>query len=179
MKRENAGSSNSGLEKEQTLEIYSAQLQKPRNFTELCFRKYGKYLAKEDHEGGHLLSTRVGGAPPLSGRAPCLVGPLKAPWCPSSPIWGVLTWKKSEGGFRDQTPPSRGGNQYRAPAELFYRGYFPLRGGNRHRRHHQQLSHLGEGYLHQQLHQHYLLSNPSSSVSNLVSKNHKLVPVGC
>ena len=46
MKRENAGSWNSGLEKEQTLETYSAQLKKPRNFTGLRFRKYKKYLAK-------------------------------------------------------------------------------------------------------------------------------------
>ena len=78
MKRENAGSWNSGLEKEQTLETYSAQLQKPLNSTEHRFGKYKKYLAKEVHEGGHLLSTRVGGAP-LSGRAPCLVGPLTPP----------------------------------------------------------------------------------------------------
>src|SRR6187399_2467643 len=89
-KRENAGSWNFGLEKEQTLETYSAQLQKPRNCTKLCFKKYKKYLAKEVHEGGHRLSMRVGGTPPL-GRAPCLVGPLKAPRCPSSPICGVLT----------------------------------------------------------------------------------------
>ena len=34
MKRENAGSWNSGLEKEQILETYSAQLQKSRNFIE-------------------------------------------------------------------------------------------------------------------------------------------------
>src|SRR6187399_1477209 len=64
-----------------------------------------------------------------------------------------------------------GGNQSRAPAELFSRGYFPPGGGNRHRRHHQKLSHLGEGYLHQHLHQHHLLSNPSSSpVSNLCTQ---------
>src|SRR6187399_2372639 len=66
---------------------------------------------------------------------------------------------------------NRGGNQSRAPAELFFRGYFPPGGGNRHHRHHQQLSHLGKGYLHQHLHQHHLLSNPSSSlVSNLCTQ---------
>jgi len=48
------------------------------------------------------------GHAPLSRRAPCLVGHPMAPWCPSSPIWDVLTWKKSKGGFRNQTPPSRG-----------------------------------------------------------------------
>ena len=36
------------------------------------------------------------------------------------------------------------------PAERFRRGNFPPRGGNH--RHHQQLSHLGEGYLHQHIH---------------------------
>ena len=79
MKRENAGSWNSGLEKEKTLETYSAQLQKPQNYTELHFRKYKKYLAKEVHEGGHWLSTRVGARPPSLGVPPCLVGPPKAP----------------------------------------------------------------------------------------------------
>ena len=37
MKRENAGSWGSGLEKEQILETYSAQLQKSWNFTEVIF----------------------------------------------------------------------------------------------------------------------------------------------
>ena len=37
--------------------------------------------------------------------------------------------------------------------------------------HHQQLSHLGEGYIHQHLQQNQLLSNPSSSlVFNLCTK---------
>ena len=42
-------------------------------------------------------------------------------------------------------------------------------GGNHRHHHHQQLSHLGEDYLHQHAQQHHLLSNPSSSlVFNLV-----------
>ena len=36
-----------------------------------------KILAKDEDQGAHTLSTRVGGAPPL-GRAPYLVGPLDA-----------------------------------------------------------------------------------------------------
>ena len=66
MKRENADSWNSGLEKEQTLEIYSAQLKKLRNSTKHRFRKYKKYLAKEICQGGHHLSTRVGARHPAS-----------------------------------------------------------------------------------------------------------------
>ena len=38
------------------------------------------------------------------------------------------------------------------PAERFRRGNFPPIGGNHRHHHHQQLSHLGEGYLHQHLH---------------------------
>ena len=47
------------------------------------------------------------------------------------------------------------------PAERFRRGNFPPGRGNHHH-HHQQLSHLGEGNIHQHLQQHHLLSNPTS-----------------
>ena len=70
MKRENAGIWNSGLEKEQILETYSAQLQKSWNFTEALFGINKKYWRKNQPEVAHTLATRVGGAPP------CLVGPL-------------------------------------------------------------------------------------------------------
>ena len=43
MKRENVGSWNSGLEKEQILETYSAQLQKSLNFTDDVFQIYKKH----------------------------------------------------------------------------------------------------------------------------------------
>ena len=33
-------------------------------------------LAKDEDQGAHTLSTKVGGAPTPTGRAPCLVGPL-------------------------------------------------------------------------------------------------------
>ena len=64
MERENADSWNSGLEKEQILETYFAQIQKSRNFTGASFIIYKKYWAKKAPEGGHLPSTRVEGAPP-------------------------------------------------------------------------------------------------------------------
>ena len=51
MKRENAGSWNSGLEKEQILETYSAQLQKSWNFTENIFGIYKKYWVNKEPEG--------------------------------------------------------------------------------------------------------------------------------
>ena len=67
MKRENADSWNFGLEKEQILETYSAQLQKSWNSTEVSFRIYKIYWAKKVPEGGHPPSTRVGARP--GGRA--------------------------------------------------------------------------------------------------------------
>ena len=95
MKRENAGSWNSGLEKEEILETYSAQLQKSWNSTKVSFGIYKKYWAMEAPEGGHPLSTRVEGVPYPPGRAPCLVGHLEAPRCQYSGIWYLLHWKKS------------------------------------------------------------------------------------
>ena len=83
MKRENAGSWNSGLEKEQILETYSAQLQNSRNFTENYFVIYKKYWAKKVPEGGHQPATRVEDAPYPPGRAPLT---LWAPWQASGPI---------------------------------------------------------------------------------------------
>ena len=70
---------------------------------------------------------------------------------------------------------SRGGtwrNQSRAPAELFSQGNIPPGGGSHHHRHHQRSSHREGVNLHQHLHQHHLLSNPSSSlVSDLCLRN--------
>ena len=94
MKRGNADSWNSGLEKEQILETYSAQLQKSWNFTENYFgikknigwRKYQRGPHPGHEGGGHAL-------PP--GRAPCLVGPLVALRCSSSSIWSLPSEKKS------------------------------------------------------------------------------------
>ena len=57
-----------------------------------------------------------------------------------------------------------GQEQFCPPVERFRRENFPPRGGNHRHHHHQQLSHLGEGNLHQHLQQHHLLSNPSSSL---------------
>ena len=55
-------------------------------------------------------------------------------------------------------------------AVRFCRGNFPPGGGNHRHHHHQQLSHLGEGNIHQHVEQHHLISTPSSSrVFNLVT----------
>ena len=75
IRRENAGSWNSGLEKEQILETYSAQLQKSWNSTKVIFGNNKKYWAEEISEGAHTLATRVGGAPYPQGAPP-------ASWAP-------------------------------------------------------------------------------------------------
>ena len=53
------------LEKEQTLEIYSAQLQKSWNSTKQLFGFIKNLRAKEIGQGAHTLPRRQGGAPPL------------------------------------------------------------------------------------------------------------------
>ena len=138
MKRENAGSWNSGLEKEQILETYSTQLQKSWNSTKVIFGNNKKYWAEEIAEGAHTLATRVRGAPPASW-APC--------W-PSGAhllLYEVFRPKKNhKQAFgtrlrRHEAEPWR--NQSRAPAELFCRGHFPPGGGNHRHHHHQRSSH--------------------------------------
>ena len=168
MKRENAGSWNSRLEKEQILETYYAQHQKSWNFTENHFGISKKYWAKKAPEGAHLPSTRVEGAPYPPGGAPCLVGPLLALRWPSSAIWSLSSRKKNHKQpfgtrlRRHVAEPWR--NQSRVLAGLFCRGNFPPGGGNRHHRHHHRSSHREGFNLHQHLHQHHLLSDPSSSL---------------
>ena len=107
IKRENAGSWESRLEKEQILETYSAQLQKSWNFTEDVFQIYKKYWAKEIHQGGHTVPTRVG-APPL-GRAPLPRGPPGGPPTPTpTPYIGFRGEKNQREeiiAFYDTEPP--------------------------------------------------------------------------
>ena len=70
---------------------------------------------------------------------------------------------------RHEAEPWR--NQSRAPAELFCRGNFPPGGGNHHHHRHRRSSHREGVNLHQHLHQHHLISSPSSSlISNLCPK---------
>ena len=76
IKRENAGSWDSGLEKEQILETYSAQLQKSWNFTEDVFRIYKKYWVQEVHQGATPCPRGWGCALP-HGRVPLPRGPLE------------------------------------------------------------------------------------------------------
>ena len=159
------------LEKEQTLETYSALLQKSWNSTEVVFGINKKYWQKNQPEGAHTLATRVGGASYPLGAPPV----SWAPWQASGAhllLYEFFRPKKNQKQafgtrlHRHEAEPWR--NQSRAPAELFCRGNYPPGGGNHHHRHHQRSSHREGVHLHQHLHQHHLLSNPSLSlVSNL------------
>ena len=119
-----SGSWNSGLEKEQILETYSAQLQKSWNFMELILGIYKKYWAKKEPEGGTSHPQGWRAHPTPLGAPPDLVGPLASLRCPSSAIWCLLPWKNHREAFgtksrRLEAEPVQ--NQSRAPAELFYR----------------------------------------------------------
>ena len=82
MKRENAGSWNSSLKKEQVWDTYSAQLQKPWKSTSIFFGIYKKYWAEEVPKGRQQEATSLlGVASPLA--APRgLVGSHLALWLP-------------------------------------------------------------------------------------------------
>ena len=117
--------------------------------------------------GGHPPATRVGACPTPLGSPPT----SWAPWWPfDAHLWlyGVFGSGKNISKLSGQKSAATRRNQSRAPAELFFRGHFPSGGGNHHHRHHQRSSHREGVNLHQHLHQHHLISNPSSSlVSNL------------
>ena len=79
--------------------------------------------------------------------------------------------KKTFGTKRLRLEAKPGQEHFCSQAERFCRGYFPPGGGNRRHRQHQRPSHRGRANLHQHLHQHHLISNPSSSlVFNLCLK---------
>ena len=88
MKRKNAGSWDFGLEKEQILETYSAQLQKSWNSTKVILGINKKYSAEEIPEGGHPPPTRVG-ARPTPWACPLPRGP------PGSPLVPIFCYMKS------------------------------------------------------------------------------------
>ena len=86
IRRENAGSWNSGLEKEQILETYSAQLQKSWNSTEYLTINNEKYLPKMKVRGPTPCpQNKKACAPPG-----CALMSCGAHICPPSAIWSHL-----------------------------------------------------------------------------------------
>ena len=160
IRRENVGSWNSGLEKEQILETYSAQLQKSRNSM--------KHLIINNEKSSPKMKTR--GPTPFSrgwGVRPLPRGPPGRPPVSIFCYMKSFTLEKIISKLLGRNSAATRRNQSRALAELFCRGNFPSGGGNHRHRHHHRSSHREGVNLHQHLHQHHLLSNPSSSlVSN-------------
>ena len=110
---------------------------------------------------------RVGGAPYPPGRA-LPRGPSNRP---PVPIFCYMTssvreknHKLAHGTKLRCHEAELGQKQSRSSAERFRRGNFSPGGENRSHRHHQRSSHREGVNLHQHLHQHHLLSNPSSSL---------------
>ena len=130
------------------------------------FPEYIKNTERKKYQRGATHQPRGWGARPL---------PRGPPGGPPMPIFcymrSFVREKNHKQAFgtrlrRHEAEPWR--NQSRARAELFCEGNFPPGGGNHHHRHHQRSSHREAVNLHQHLHQHHLISNPSSSlVSNL------------
>ena len=136
--------------------------------------KYIKILEQRNTRGG----------PPVTHKATGRDHPLGAPpasWAPWQASGAHLllyeffrpgkNQKEAFGTKRRRLEAEPWQNQSRAPAKLFCRGSIPPGGGNHHHCHHHRSSHREGVNLHQHLHQHHLISNPSSSlVSNLCLK---------
>ena len=167
MKRGNAGSWNSGWKRSKYWKPILHSSKNPETPRKSVLELI-RIIERKKHQRGPTLWPGGWGA------RPCLLGPLVALRCPSSAIWRLLPWKNHKQAYGTKLRCHEAEpwwNQSRAPAEMFCRGNFPLGGGNHHHRHHQRSSHREGVNLHQHLHQHHLLSNPSSYlVSNLVSK---------
>ena len=109
MKRGNAGSWNSGWKRSKHWKPILHCSKNPETPWNL-FLQLVKIIERKKHLRGPTPWPGGWGArPPLLGTPPYLLGPLVAPRCPSSPIWGLLPWKKSWASLRDKTPPPRGG----------------------------------------------------------------------
>ena len=138
---------------------------------ETTFLILQEFMSKRNRPGGPHPVQETGDAPPPYRACPAISW---APWWASGVhllLYHHFYPGKNHGQAygtklrRHEAEPWR--NQSRALAELFCRGHFPPGGGNHHQRHHQRSSHREGVNLHQHLHQHHLLSNPSSSlVSN-------------
>ena len=138
MKKENADSWILGWKRSKILETYFAQLQKSWNSTKHLIINNEKSSPKMKTRGPTPFSRGWGARPPTSW----------APWWLCDVhllLYEVFQWEKNRDELfgtrlrRHEVEPWR--IQSRAPAELFYRGYFPPWGGNHHHRHHQRSSH--------------------------------------
>ena len=160
MKRENVGSWNSGLEKEQNIRDLFCTTPKVLKLHESQFWNILKILGEESTRGGPPTVHEGGGAPYPPGRAPLPCGPPGRPPVPIFCYMMSFALEKIRRQLSGRSDAVSRRNQTRAPAELFCRGNIPPGGGNHRHCHHQRSSHPEGVNLHQHLHQHHLLSKP-------------------
>ena len=135
--------------------------------------EYIKNIGRRKHQRGATSHRRGWRACPIPWARALPHGP-PASWAPwQAPdahllLYGVFCpGKNRREAFRTKhhrLEAEPGQNQSRALAELFCRGNIHSGGGNRSHRHDQRSSHREGVNLHQHLHQHHILSNPSSSL---------------
>ena len=113
---------------------------------------------------GVLRHPRGWGARPTPWARPLPRGPSGGPMMPIFVYMESFVEEKIISKLTGRNSAATRRNQSRAPAELFCRGNFPPGGGNHRHHHHHRPSHREGVNLHQHLHQHYLLSNPISSL---------------
>ena len=140
IRRENAGSWNSGLEKEQILETYPAQLQKSWNSTKVIFGN-NKNTERKKYVRGASTCPRGWGARTTPWARSLPRGPPVGPPVPIFCYMKSFVWRKIRSKLSGWDSAATRRNQSRAPAELFCRGNFPPGGGNRSHFHHQWSSH--------------------------------------
>src|SRR3990170_3588063 len=152
MKRENAGNWSSGPKRSKSNIPILHNSKCPETLRRIVL-EYIKNIGRRNYRRG---PTRW---PQAWGRPPRACGP---PGHRLVPIFCYIRGFDLEKIRRKLAEPRQ--KQSRAPAERFRWGNIPPGGGNRSHRHHQRSSHHGRTNLHQHLHQHHLISNPSSSL---------------
>ena len=169
MKREITGSWNSESERGETEIAILHNSKWPENLWRIIL----EYIKNN----GKIITRRGATRKPqaLGARPPSLWATGQPPGAHLLPYEGFWPRKKNQKkafGMKHRRLEAEPGQElFCSPVERFRRENFPPGGGNRSHRHHQWSSHHGRNNLHQHLHQHHLISNPSSSlVFNLCLK---------
>ena len=167
MKRENADSWNSGPERGETELAILHNSKWPENLWRIIL-EYIKNTGERINRRGPTRKPQALGARPTPWTCPLACGAPSRPLAPLLLLYEAICPRKNQektfGMKHRRLEVEPGQEHFCSPAERFRRGYFPPRGGNQSHRHHQRSSHRGRTNLHQHLHQHHLISNPSSSL---------------
>ena len=140
MKRENAGSWNSGLEKEQNWRPILRNSKSPETSRRIVL-EYIKNIGRIKHQRGATCHPQGWRARPTPWARPPASWATRKALDAHLLLYGVFCPGKNEkeafGTKHRRLEAEPWQNQSRAPVELFCRGNFPPGGGNRSHRHHQ------------------------------------------